>query len=105
MKRICFTLQIRKDRVAEYLQAHDVWPEMRAAIASAGIRNYSMFINESTGMAVGYFEADDPDQALAQLGQTDVNARWQVAMNEFIEGGGDLSSGGLVWLKPYFYLA
>lgn len=105
MQRVCFTLQIREDRVQEYLQAHDVWPEMQAAIAAAGIRNYSMFINEATGQAVGYFEADDPEASLARVAAADVNARWQAAMNEFIAGGGDMRAGGITWLEQYFYQA
>ena len=105
MQRVCFSLQIKEDRVAAYLQAHDVWPEMRAAIAAAGIRNYSMFIDEATGQAVGYFEADDPEASLARVGATEVSARWQVGMNEFIVGGGDLQTGGITWLKQYFHQA
>jgi len=104
MQRVCFMLRIRKDRVQDYLRAHDVWPEMRAAIQEAGIRNYSMFIDEAAGQAVGYFEAEDPAAALAAVGDTEVNARWQAAMAEFIEGGGDMRIGGITWLTPYFHL-
>ncbi|MFA5866127.1 MAG: L-rhamnose mutarotase [Phycisphaerae bacterium] len=104
MKRVCFTLRIRKDKIEAYLAAHKVWPELLEAIREAGIRNYSLFMGKD-GLAVGYFEADDPDEALRRMCQTDVNRRWQEKMAEFIEGGGDLKKGGVTWLEPYFYLA
>ena len=33
MKRVCFLLRVKKDRVDDYLRAHDVWPEVRDATA------------------------------------------------------------------------
>ena len=84
MARAAFVLQIKPDRVREYVEAHaTVWPEMRAAISNAGIRNYSIF--RDGNRAIGYFEADDIEQSLATLGATDVNARWQDAMKEHLE--------------------
>ena len=84
MARAAFTLRIKPDRVAEYVDAHAaVWPEMRAAISQAGIRNYSIYLDGNR--AFGYFEADDIEQSLATLGATEVNARWQDAMTELLE--------------------
>lgn len=104
MKRVCFLLQLKKDRVADYLRAHRVWTEMRAAIQKVGIHNYSMFCRKD-GLLVGYFEAKDPEKSLAKLGQTDVNRRWQEHMAPYFESGsGDLEKGGLMWLKQIFYL-
>ena len=37
-QRICFQLQVRPDRIAEYRERHAaVWPEMRAALSAAGL--------------------------------------------------------------------
>ncbi len=33
MKRACFLLQVNEDLVEEYREAHDVWPEMLAALS------------------------------------------------------------------------
>lgn len=103
MKRVCFTLRIRPGKVDDYLAAHEVWPEMRAAISAAGMRNYSIFIDRKKALAVGYFEAEDPEKSLRELGKTDVNARWQAHMNAYIAGGGDMRGGGLTWLEQFFY--
>ena len=84
MARAAFTLQIKPERVAEYVEAHAaVWPEMRAAISEAGIRNYSIFLDGAR--AFGYFEADDIDRSLATLAESEVNVRWQDAMMELLE--------------------
>lgn len=104
MKRACFLLQLKEDLIEEYREAHDVWPEMLAAISEAGFRNYSLFIRPD-GLIVGYFEADDPQAALETLGQTEVNARWQENMARFFSAGsGDLQEGGPEWLEEYFHL-
>jgi len=105
MKRVCFLLRVKPERVKEYLQAHDVWPEMLAAMRQAGIRNYSMFVRRNDGLLVGYFEADDPKKSLAEVGRTEVNRRWQEKMAPFFaSGSGDMESGGLEWLEPFFYM-
>jgi L-rhamnose mutarotase len=79
MARAAFVLHIKPDRVEEYVAAHaEVWPDMRQAISDAGISNYSIYLHGTR--AFGYFEADDPEAALEQLGRTEVNGRWQDAM-------------------------
>src|SRR3972149_10679911 len=103
MQRICFILRVKMDRIQDYLNAHQVWPEMEKAISDAGIRNYSMFVRED-GLLVGYFEAEDPEASLRTLGQTDVNRRWQEHMAEYFESGGDLQKGGVQRLTAYYYL-
>ena len=84
MARGAFVLRIKPERVDDYVAAHAaVWPEMRAAISDAGIRNYSIFLYEN--LAFGYLEADDLDAAYAAIAATDVNRRWQDAMADLLE--------------------
>ena len=105
MKRVCFLLKIKRDLVEEYQQAHEpVWPEMLAAMHGAGISNYSMFLRPD-GLLIGYFEADDPQESLRRLGQTDANRRWQERMAPYFESSsGDLERGGAEWLEHIFYM-
>ena len=104
MKRVCFLLQVRPEMLEEYLANHQVWPEMLAAMHEAGIRNYSLF-HRPDGLCVGYFEAADPENSLNRLGKTDVNRRWQAGMARYFgSGSGDLESGGVAWLRQYFYM-
>jgi L-rhamnose mutarotase len=76
---------------------------MEEAISDAGICNYSMFVRED-GLLVGYFEAEDPEESLQTLGETDVNRRWQEHMAEYFQTTGDLEKGGVQWLDQYYYL-
>lgn len=86
--RRCFTLQVRPERLADYLEAHeDVWTEMREALTAAGWRNYSLFLLTEQAMVIGYFEADDCDEAERRLAETDVAGHWEAAMSAFFVDG------------------
>ena len=83
MKRYGSIFRIRPEMVKEYRKAHDeIWPDMARAIRESGIRDYSIYFRPD-GTLFAYFESDDPNAALARLGRTEVNARWQEAMNRF----------------------
>ena len=85
MHRACFTLQVRRERMAEYAERHAaVWPEMLRALHDTGWHNYSLFLRDD-GLLVGYVETPDLAAALAGMARTDVNARWQAEMAEFFE--------------------
>jgi len=85
-QRICFCLQVKRDRLDEYKQRHqNVWPEMRAALSATGWHNYSLFLRED-GLLIGYLETDDFDEARRRMAETEVNRRWQSEMAGFFEG-------------------
>jgi L-rhamnose mutarotase len=80
LERVCFTLQVRPDAVAEYRRRHgEIWPEMREALRQAGWGNYSLFLRPD-GLAIGYLETPDYAAALDAMDGLDVNARWQAEM-------------------------
>jgi len=105
MQRVCFQLQVKPDRIEEYTRRHRaVWPEMLDALVAAGWRNYSLFLRRD-GQLVGYFETPSLDDALRQMAETDVNARWQGEMAEFFEDLGDARPDtGFVRLEEIFHL-
>jgi L-rhamnose mutarotase len=85
MRRVCFLLKVRADRIEEYRERHaHVWAEMREALSAAGWHNYSLFLRED-GLLVGYLETDDFAAAQEAMAATEVNARWQAEMGEFFE--------------------
>ena len=85
MPRVCFTLQVRQDRMAEYVERHAaVWPEMLRALHDTGWHDYSLFLRDD-GLLVGYLVTDDLTAAQAGMARTDVNARWQAEMAEFFD--------------------
>src|SRR5882762_7120667 len=85
MKRICFCLQVKRDRLAEYRDRHQaVWPEMQEALQQAGWHNYSLFLRDD-GLLIGYVETPDFDRALTLVAATEVNRRWQEWMADFLK--------------------
>ena len=105
-QRVCFQLQVRPDRIAEYRERHAaVWPEMREALSETGWRDYSLFLAPS-GLLIGVCECDDFDAARRAMEQTEVNARWQAEMAQFFEGLEDQRPDeGLQLLEEIFHLA
>jgi L-rhamnose mutarotase len=87
VRRVCFTLQVKADRLDEYRRRHaPVWREMLDALRDAGWRDYSLFLRED-GLLVGYLVTDDFAAAQAAMDATEVNARWQAEMADFFEVG------------------
>ena len=85
MKRVCFVLQVKKERLEEYKAAHvKVWPEMLQALRETGWHNYSLFLRPD-GMLVGYLETPDFEKAVAGMQNKEVNKRWQTLMVPFFE--------------------
>lgn len=99
--RCCFLLQVRPEKLPEYVAAHqEVWEEMREALSDAGWRNYSLFLRREDGMVVGYFEADDTEAAQSAIARAEISPRWEAAMSEYFAPGG----GEKQVLEQYFHL-
>lgn len=80
-ERVCFLLQIRPDKLDEYLAAHEsVWPEMLAALTRTGWRNYSLFFRKPDGLVVGYLETEDYAAAQRAMDAEPINLKWQAVM-------------------------
>ncbi|MHB1157026.1 MAG: L-rhamnose mutarotase [Phycisphaerales bacterium] len=104
MQHVCVLFHVKKDKIQEYRQAHQVWPRMLQAITRAGIRNYSLFIRPD-GLVVGYFEAENPTEARHQLAQSEINQRWQKYMAEYLEVDSDDEQQVTVeYMENYFHL-
>ena len=105
MKRYGSVFRIKPEMVKEYKRDHDeIWPEMARAIQDAGIHNYSIFFRKD-GTLFSYFECEDADKAFATLHKTEVNARWQAAMDKYFVKSRLLPAGPEVEdLEPVFYL-
>jgi L-rhamnose mutarotase len=104
MPRYCFTLQVRPDLIDEYVERHRaVWPEMLAALAETGWRDYSLFLRPD-GLLVGIVESDDLAAAQAAMARTDVNARWQAEMAPYFTELEGTPDQGFVLLREVFNL-
>lgn len=104
MQRVCFSLQLKRDRLAEYKERHRaVWPEMQAALRETGWTNYSLFVDDN-GLLVGYLETDDFELALSEMGKRKVNDLWQREMAAFFEGAVGAADRKLRRLEEVFHL-
>lgn len=106
MQRVCFLLQVKKDRLDEYKERHkSVWPEMLQALSETGWHNYSLFLRDD-GLLVGYVETPDFQKALDGMAGREINARWQSEMREFFEdAAGRNADERMRPLDQVFYLA
>jgi L-rhamnose mutarotase len=104
MQRVCFQLQVRPDRLDEYAERHAaVWPEMLAAIAESGRRNYSLFLRDD-GLLIGYFETDSLEESQRLLAENPVTARWEAEMAPFFLDLAGRPDQGLAQLVEVFNL-
>jgi L-rhamnose mutarotase len=103
-RRICFVLEVRRDKIEEYTARHaTVWPEMRQALSEAGWRNYSLFLR-GDGLLIGYLECSDFEAAQARMQDTEVNTRWQAEMAPFFDLAGAAPDASMQPLAEIFHL-
>jgi len=103
MERVGFTMRLLPGREAAYRQRHAaVWPEMLAALKSAGCRDYSIFIRGTDLFA--YLEVDDFARFRAAMAASPVDARWQAEMAELIDPLTDPATGFHQRLEEIFHL-
>jgi L-rhamnose mutarotase len=105
MHRICFVLQVKRDRLEEYKERHrSVWPEMIEALCKTGWHNYSIFLRPD-GLLVGYLETPDFERARAGMAGLDINARWQEEMADFfVQPEGLLPDQAMKPLEEVFHI-
>jgi len=90
VRRVCFTLQVRPDRLEEYRRRHSqVWPAMLAALRDAGWHGYQLFLRDD-GLLVGTLLTEDLAAAQAAMDATTVSARWEAEMEPFFTNGRQL---------------
>lgn len=105
MRRVCFQLQVKPERLEEYTEHHRaVWPEMLRALKRSGWHNYSLFLRED-GLLIGYVEVESLEAAQAAMEAEEVNARWQAQMSEFfVDLDGARPDTGFLELTEVFHL-
>lgn len=104
MERVCFTLQVRPDRLDEYRERHaGVWPDMQQALRGTGWHNYSLLLR-ADGLLIGYLETDDFAKARSDLALRDISAAWHEMSALFEPLDGALPDEAMVPLPEVFHL-
>lgn len=79
VQRMAFVIGIKADKIDLYRELHaNPWPENNAALQSADISNYSIFLREPENLLFGYWEYSGTDIAadLNALDGTELSKRW-----------------------------
>ena len=84
-------LQLKPGMAAEYKKRHDeIWPELADAIRKAGIRDYSIFLDEETG-ALFAVQKVAKDNTAADLRKLPILHEWWESMVPLMEVNPDHS--------------
>lgn len=103
MNRIAFKMKLFKGCEDEYKKRHDaLWPELEKLLKETGICDYSIFLDEETGILFGVLKAEDPLK-MEELPQHPVMKKWWAYMKDIMESNPD-NSPVSVPLKEVFYL-
>ena len=77
--RMGMVIGVKPEKLEEYKRLHaQPWPEMRAALSAANIRNYSIYLREPENLLFGYWEyvGTNYEADMRRLGELAVTKRW-----------------------------
>ncbi len=91
MQRVAFKMKLFPGQQAEYQRRHDaIWPELVQLLKSAGIEDYSIFLDRETNALFGVLKVPDK-AALDALPQHKVMQQWWAYMGDLMETNPDQS--------------
>lgn len=102
MKRQAFKMKLLPGMKSEYKKRHDeIWPELKRLLADAGIRDYSIFLDEETNtlFAVQKQEGESGSQ---DLGSTEIVKRWWAYMADVMETNPDSSPVSIPLIEVFY---
>jgi L-rhamnose mutarotase len=91
MIRKAFRMSVHAGREAEYERRHSpIWDELRDTLFAHGVRDYSIFLDPTTGDLFAYAEIESEERWQA-IAETDVCRRWWRSMAELMPANPDAS--------------
>jgi L-rhamnose mutarotase len=103
MQRVAFKMTLLKGREAEYKKRHDsIWPDLKHLLKQAGIADYSIFLDASTGTLFGYLTIENPTR-LDELRNEPLMWTWWTYMKDLMETNEDHSPLSIP-LTEVFYM-
>jgi len=91
MEEIAFTMQLRPGVAVEYERRHaEIWPELTAALHTAGVRDYSIYLEAASGRLFAV-QKRVPGHTVAGLPATEIMRRWWAFMADLMETNPDNS--------------
>lgn len=103
MIRHAFKMRVKKGCEAEYRARHDaIWPELVRELESAGISDYSIYLDEETGVLFAFQKLKDHNTAAA-LPSTEIVKKWWKYMGDLMDTNPD-NSPVAVDLREVFHM-
>ena len=103
MKRAAFKMKLKPGSRDEYKKRHDaIWPELKKLLQNAGIRDYSIFLDEETNTLFAVQKIDG-NAGSQDLGKTEIVQKWWAYMADIMETNPDNSPVSIP-LPEVFYL-
>jgi L-rhamnose mutarotase len=88
----------------EYKKRHDnLWPELKDLLKKSGVREYSIYLDDSSLTLFGVMQVEDP-ALLQNIGEHPVMKKWWAYMQDIMETNPDNSPQSAP-LKEVFYLS
>ncbi|MEV6297254.1 L-rhamnose mutarotase [Streptomyces sp. NPDC051896] len=95
MKRVAQTIRLRPEHREEYLALHRAtWPGVEAALRTANIRNYSIFLRGDTLFSYFEYHGEDFAADLATIADDPETQRWWKLTDPCQEPWLDTGAGG-----------
>jgi L-rhamnose mutarotase len=89
METIAFRMVLNPGMRDEYARRHrELWPELAQALHDAGIRDYSIFLDETTNHLFAVLKRE-PNHTMEQLPQLAVMRRWWDYMADIMQAEPD----------------
>lgn len=91
MKRKAFAMRLSPGCEAEYKRRHDeIWPELKAELRKAGVRNYSIYLDPKTHTLFAFQHLTD-DAADGELAGKEIVRKWWHTMRDLMDTNPDES--------------
>ncbi len=102
MERYAWKAAVLPGKLEEYKRRHDnIWPEMKAVLAAAGIRNYTIWnVGEEL---FGYYECGSVAEAARIQAESPVVDRWNEYMKDVMKMDMDPVTGAQPLMEQVFF--
>ena len=103
MQRLAFKMYLNEGQKEEYKKRHnELWPELRQLLKSAGVSEYSIFLDEETNILFA-FQKVSGEGSSQDMGSNPIVQKWWAYMADIIEANDD-NSPVMVPLDELFYM-
>ena len=103
MQRLAFKMHLNEGQKEEYKKRHnELWSELRQLLKSAGVSEYSIFLDEETNILFA-FQKVSGEGSSQDMGSNPIVQKWWAYMADIMEANDD-NSPVMVPLDELFYM-